>query len=376
MTNHDTSPEIYEFALKVLTDRQSLDDAQVEEWLAVPENVRALEELARLRSTGYNNDIFMHRAADKQRLLSRLKRPRNVRRLAAASVAAALLLAVVTLFPEKPVPAGNTVSGAVELVLPDGRVIDIGAEERQPDEIPNYAIKPDALVQVADAATDGPQTPDYLHTLKIGTGRFFRVVLSDSTVVWLNSESEIHYPGHFGADERRVRLSGEAYFEVAHDPGKPFSIDFDGGSVTVLGTKFNVSAYANDPQVFTTLAEGSVKVTTTGGEETLLLPDQQCVLEKSSGTVRVEAVDAADYKAWVDGRFVFRSKPMADIMRQLQRWYGVEVEYADDTIMDYQFYGAFMRTSDLGNLLRAIELAVGVETRWSDNKIVIEKRRK
>ena len=148
-------------------------------------------------------------------------------------------------------------------------------------------------------------------------GGEYAVVLADGTKVWLNAESELHYPVHFPEHEREVHLKGEAYFSVSKQAGKPFVVCVGDSRITVLGTEFNVRNY-QDEVVATTLVKGAVRIHD-AGRECDLTPGQQAVIEADG--IRVREVDTDLYTAWKDGYFIYREKTLDDIMKELSRWY-------------------------------------------------------
>ena len=147
-------------------------------------------------------------------------------------------------------------------------------------------------------------------------GGEYAVVLADGTKVWLNAESELHYPVHFPEHEREVHLK-EAYFSVSKQAGKPFVVCVGDSRITVLGTEFNVRNY-QDEVVATTLVKGAVRIHD-AGRECDLTPGQQAVIEADG--IRVREVDTDLYTAWKDGYFIYREKTLEDIMKELSRWY-------------------------------------------------------
>ncbi|MGN6494146.1 MAG: FecR family protein [Agriterribacter sp.] len=196
-------------------------------------------------------------------------------------------------------------------------------------------------------------------------GRQFKVVLSDGSQVWLNAASSIRYPAVFEGAQRKVQITGEAYFEIAPaytKSGKekiPFIVQFTtpsgyNGEVNVLGTHFNLNAYAEENAVKTTLLEGSVQVSLDNNESALLQPGQQVGIGKNgkmkvSGDVDVDAV-----MAWKNGYFSFNKTDMATLMREISRWYDVEIEYAG-AIPDRKFGGEISRSSNASDVLKIME---------------------
>lgn len=195
-------------------------------------------------------------------------------------------------------------------------------------------------------------------------GGQYQIVLPDGTKVWLNSASSLRYPIQFTADERRVELTGEAYFEVtAHEDGQgekiPFRVETATQVVEVLGTQFNINSYSDEDAVKTTLLEGSVRVFTnlpgrTDNRGVLLEPNQQSVLKY--GTLDVVRVSAGESTAWKEGYFNFNEADLATVMRQLARWYDVDVVY-EGTIPQGTYSGKVYRNMSLSKVLDVLTYA-------------------
>lgn len=211
-------------------------------------------------------------------------------------------------------------------------------------------------------ATGGEPLYNIINTPR---GRQFKIVLSDGSQVWLNAASSIRYPAVFEGAQRKVQITGEAYFEVAPAYMKsskekmPFIVQFTtpsgySGEVNVLGTHFNVNAYAEETAVKTTLLEGSVKVLLDNNESALLQPSEQVGIGKNGkmkvwGNIDLEAV-----MAWKNGYLSFNRTDMSALMREISRWYDVEIEYAG-AIPNRQFGGEISRNSNLSEVLKIME---------------------
>ena len=175
------------------------------------------------------------------------------------------------------------------------------------------------LVYTADAEAEVVQ-----NKLLVPRGGYYSVLLEDGTTVHLNAESELVYPSAFSKDVRTVSLVGEAYFDVAHDAGRPFVVEVDGYSIEVLGTQFNVTAYADERICRSTLVEGSVRIIPDNGrneEEIVLTPGEQVVHETGTDIFSVARVNTKVYTAWMDREFVFENTPLSEALRIVSRWY-------------------------------------------------------
>jgi ferric-dicitrate binding protein FerR (iron transport regulator) len=194
------------------------------------------------------------------------------------------------------------------------------------------------------------------NTVRTPKGGQYQVVLSDGTKVWLNAASSIRFPVAFGGMERRVILKGEAYFEVAKNPSRAFVVQSGNGmEVKVLGTHFNVMAYEDEATVETTLLEGSVQVTDQKAGQAMLRPGEQARIT-SGKNLDVIKTDTQQVVAWKNGYFHFNRSDIGTIMRQVARWYDVDVKYEGEIGHD-QFVGKIMRTENIDEVLRILELS-------------------
>lgn len=200
---------------------------------------------------------------------------------------------------------------------------------------------------VSGAVSANKQTYNTLSTAK---GEQYQVNLPDGTKVWLNAASSLTYaPSFSGKAERRVQLNGEAYFEVAKDKLHPFIVKTQDQEVKVLGTHFNVNSYQDESTEKTTLLEGSVNV----NNKAVLQPGQQSVVS-DAGNVRVQQADLDGAVAWKNGYFQFNDVPLQTIMRQISRWYDIEVIYKG-TLTNDAFNGTIDRKASLSRILKILE---------------------
>lgn len=181
-------------------------------------------------------------------------------------------------------------------------------------------------------------------------GGEYQLILPDGTKVWLNSDSKLEFPNTFVGDERRVKLAGEAYFEVAKNKAKPFRVEVDRVEVVVLGTSFNIHAY--DEAVKTTLVEGAVKLNV-AGKAYSLSPGFEANVDQ--GGVKIVKSDVYEQIAWKDGRFVFREKRLEEVMSILSRWYDFEIFYQNAAVKDLHFTGNIPRHATINEVLKFLE---------------------
>ncbi|MCP2028407.1 ferric-dicitrate binding protein FerR (iron transport regulator) [Flavobacterium sp. HSC-32F16] len=191
------------------------------------------------------------------------------------------------------------------------------------------------------------------NTLVTPNGKTFQIALPDGTSVWMNAGSSLKYPTYFEGNDRTVVLTGEAYFEVAHNAKMPFKVFSNGQEVEVLGTHFNVRAYQNEPVFKTTLLEGKIKITE-GDNSSLVKPGQQIVVSPDKHSMKTKEVNAELAIAWKNRLFYFENARYDEIMREIERWYDVDVIYKGK-IPDERFEGAIQKDLKLNQVLKMLE---------------------
>lgn len=212
--------------------------------------------------------------------------------------------------------------------------------------------------------------------LTIPKGGQFYVELSDGTKVWLNSESKLKYPVSFiDGKERKVELLyGEAYFDVTHSAetgGSKFVVNTNEQDITVLGTEFNVKAYADESNILTTLVKGKVNVTN-GIDTKMLTPGLQSNLSLLSNTIELSEVDVTYETAWKNGYFMFDKEPLEKMLKTLSKWYDLEVVFEDDTKKAIVFSGLLNRSSKIEELLTNLQKTGEVEFTIENKKVIIK----
>ena len=206
------------------------------------------------------------------------------------------------------------------------------------------------------------------NTISTPKGGQYQLELPDGSQVWLNATSSIHFPTTFTGTDRRIEITGEAYFEIAKNPNMPFIVTVNNSEVQVLGTHFNINAYNDEDNVKTTLLEGSVRFINDDNIN-ILKPGQQAQLTKDGMTKVVSNVDVDEVVAWKNGMFAFENAGIETIMRQMSRWYDVEIEYKGKT--DDLFIAEMRRNIKLSDALKALELTGKVKFDIQDKKIIV-----
>lgn len=207
------------------------------------------------------------------------------------------------------------------------------------------------------------------NTLSTVKGQQYQVILPDGSKVWLNAASSITYPANFAnLKNRMVQLSGEAYFEVAKDKSHPFIVKTDRQQVEVLGTHFNVNSYGDEGATRTTLLEGSVKVLSDKGQK-VLLPGQQSRLIRNA--LKVSAADLNETVAWKNGDFIFNNEEFSSILRQLSRWYNVDI-VDNGKHSELHLSGTISRSKNMSTVLKALEVTGKVKFKIEGKTVVVE----
>jgi transmembrane sensor len=318
--------------------------------------------------------------AIRQRIVQRPRYPRLRTFAAAAAVLALAVSGLLYFMRETPPPTRGTSTFAADhqvkpggnkavLTLADGSQITL-------DSAGNGAIAQQGNVQViklnsgqlAYQAGGAGQPKSGYNTLTTPRGGQFRIVLPDGSNVWLNAASSLRFPTAFAGKERAVELQGEAYFEIAENTQQPFKVMVNDMTVQVLGTHFNVMAYADEQQARTTLLQGAVKVVR-GVQALTLKPGQQAVTDHQSNINLKENINLEEVVAWKNGYFQFNHEPLEGVMRQVGRWYDAEIAY-EGNVPSREFGGQVLRSSSITDVLKMLELT-GVHFRVEGKKIIV-----
>jgi ferric-dicitrate binding protein FerR (iron transport regulator) len=212
------------------------------------------------------------------------------------------------------------------------------------------------------------------NTISTPKGGQYQIVLADGSKVWLNAASSLRFPTSFSGKERKVELTGEGYFEVAKNAAMPFRVSVNGMQVEALGTHFNVNAYSDESSIKTTLLEGAVKMkndmpANSGSSSILLAPGEQADFTKDHNFKINSNPNLEEIIAWKDGNFEFNDTPITDIMRQISRWYDVEVDYKGEQPA-HKLTGKISRNVNLSSLIDMLQYT-GVNMKIENKKIII-----
>lgn len=193
------------------------------------------------------------------------------------------------------------------------------------------------------------------NTLYVPAGQRMRITLQDGTEVWLNAQTKLTYPSIFAGEERRVHIEGEAFFDVAKNPEKPFIVSSRGIDMKVLGTKFNVNSYPGEEPMETCLLEGSLKVYYPGLEKkaVILKPNERITVKKNQ--MFVDALPHSDYFLWKEGIYSFKNEPLIHILKKLELYFDVRILVEDPSIYKWEYTGKFRQRDGIDEILRMIQ---------------------
>jgi transmembrane sensor len=360
--------------------RQTLtreEEQELDDWItASDENMRLFGELTDGKNIAASlktyDDIDAEEALQRVKAKMRMKRTRPLWHYAvAASVILLIGFGVLMLFKgdkarDEQVIAGNDIapgSGKASLTLEDGTVILLEGK----DTSINSNIKVSAAMnQVSYIGLE--QSPADYHTLQVPAKGRYSLVLNDGTKVWLNAASSIRFPLSFTSTQRMVYVTGETYFEVAKDTKRPFRVVANEMIVEAVGTAFNVNAYDDEPVKATTLVEGKVKVFV-AGDSVLVDPGEKTLV--ADGKITKTNADIITETAWKDNKFRFRNTELAVIMRQLSRWYGVEIEFKFPVNVHLNL--PIDRDVPISKVLEILQATGEAKFEVKDNKVFVSK---
>jgi ferric-dicitrate binding protein FerR (iron transport regulator) len=321
--------------------------------------------------------IFREGAADAQR-----RRVVRRRRLIYGSLAAAIVAgmiatgvhvslrdkqaAPVAAIQRQLLPPG---ASKAMLTLADGTVIPL-------DSANNGALARQGNTQIVSRngalsySAGGHVDKVMYNTVVTPSGGQYQLTLADGSRVWLNAASSIRFPTAFTGKERIVEITGEAFFEIAQRADMPFQVKVQDMQVNVLGTSFNIMAYRDEQAIKTTLVDGAVQLKH-GDQASILKPGLQASLAGREGRFVIATADMEQTLAWKEGKFRFRNTNIRTIMRQLSRWYNIDVSYEGD-VSDIDLTGVISRREEAGKLLTALEATQRVQFEVNGNNVTVK----
>jgi ferric-dicitrate binding protein FerR (iron transport regulator) len=362
-----------------------------------PEEYRLLEEyqdgmeLAEFDS----NDIPIDKVALRNRIWQRLNNSRQQQKVRwignayRVSAAACFLLVISLLWwrtQHNEIPAAKHLVAQVKhpaikpggnkayLTMANGTIIQLtGAKNGELATQAGFRISKakNGLITYQQLADNGnaQNITNAYNTITTPRGGQYQIILSDGTQVWLNSASSLRYPVSFTGNTRQVELTGEAYFEVAKNAHMPFHVQAGAATVQVLGTHFNINSYPDNAEVVTTLLEGSVRMQK-GTATSMLIPGQQGITANNQNNIQVQKADITEVMGWKNGYFVFHDENITNIMKQVSRWYDIDVEY-DGDVKDREFGGTVSRYKDVTELLNNMELTQAIHYKIIGRRVII-----
>lgn len=259
-----------------------------------------------------------------------------------------------------------------QLILADGQRIKIESKQSKIEYLGNG----NALVlnDTSKITQSKPTSPESFNQMIVPYGKRSKILLADGTQVWINSGSKLVYPSNFTGTKREVFLEGEAYFEVSTDKNKPFFVKTDNFQVKVLGTKFGVQAYKNEPDQNTVLLEGKVSLSNGKGiftEEQELMPNQKAVISGQDKTISISNVrDAQNYIAWIHGYLNLEDENFQGLANRISRYYNMEIEI-NSTVPNRRLSGKLDLKEDPTRILDGLSKIFNIKYEQKGDKIIV-----
>lgn len=257
------------------------------------------------------------------------------------------------------------------LALAGESVVELGADEKT---LKNISVvtepKSKKAVLVIDVKDRASEALYKLNEIVVPKYAEYQINLEDGTRVWLNSETKMKFPLKFSGNERSVFISGEAYFQVAHNAEKPFIVHLNESTqIKVLGTEFNVRTY-EDELSQSTLISGSIELKH-NGKTTMVNPGESCIVDNATGQVNIREADIMSVTSWKNGEFVFRNETLEYIIKELSRWYNINVVIENEELKNERFYLYFNRTTGFEDIINQITKTGKINYNYKNKSIVI-----
>ncbi|MFD2556309.1 FecR family protein [Sphingobacterium tabacisoli] len=265
-----------------------------------------------------------------------------------------------------PILAGNIAPGTnrAMLMLESGEEITLSEQQEG-------LLALDGMISYTDGTAIKEVNMLQQLTLTTPAAGQYQIQLPDGTKAWLNALSSISYPARFESDVRKITVTGEVYLEVSRDASKRFVVVANQQEIEVLGTHFNINSYADDGNTYTTLAEGSLKVTSkVDGSNVQLKPGEQSVLSNKKG-LWVEKADIEQVLSWKEGFYIIQNQPLSLFSKQIERWYNVDIEMGSKG--DLRLSAMIPRDVNLSEVIQAIELKTGIQFKIEGRRITVQE---
>ena len=373
--------------LYLVGDLSGEEKVKLEEWVTQdPSREKLFKEICNEKSVASDFGIYekvnKDSAWEKVILKGNIKQKNNARRLGwykfVAAVMIPLMVVAVGYFireTKQGIEPKDTEFASIEpgkskaiLRLADNRVIEITREQETRFDVAEGIAATNNLSGMVYPEQVAMGKAEY-NVLEVPRGGEYTVTLSDGTVVYLNSGSELRYPVAFGAERRDVFLSGEGYFEVAKDAERPFFVNADKLKIRVYGTSFNVNTY-NIANVETVLVEGKIGIQGNNAEYTVK-PGQLALYNREEGTMEIRDVDVRPYVAWKEHEFMFDDESLEEIMNTLSLWYDVDVFFQTASLKQLHFTGHLGRYEEVSHILDAISGVTQVKFSVKGRTIIV-----
>ena len=373
--------------LYLVGDLSGEEKVKLEEWVSQdPSREKLFKEICNEKSVASDFGIYekvnKDSAWEKVILKGNIKQKNNARRLGwykfVAAVMIPLMVVAVGYFireTKQGIEPKDTEFASIEpgkskaiLRLADNRVIEITREQETRFDVAEGIAATNNLSGMVYPEQVAMGKAEY-NVLEVPRGGEYTVTLSDGTVVYLNSGSELRYPVAFGAERRDVFLSGEGYFEVAKDAKRPFFVNADKLKIRVYGTSFNVNTY-NIANVETVLVEGKIGIQGNNAEYTVK-PGQLALYNREKGTMEIRDVDVRPYVAWKEHEFMFDNESLEEIMNTLSLWYDVDVFFQTASLKQLHFTGHLGRYEEVSHILDAISGVTQVKFSVKGRTIIV-----
>ncbi len=381
------SETIYQIIHSILADEATDEERRIfTEWLDASDTNRAeyekLKRLYQVTTHRSKNKTFNTEFAWQQVHKQTISKKKTFRLPVWTRYAAMVAIIVFTgmiYFSKQPASTIHEVNmeefSQPTLLLENGEKIAL-TEESFSMQKKDVVIKNDARNKLVYEPQKGTQNKNVQNNhLVIPKGKTYKLLLSDGTKIWLNSETEITYPTRFVGNKRVVNLIGEAFFEVAKNKEKPFIVNANGMEVKVLGTSFNISCYTTDKTFNTTLINGSVSVKTNNKEAQTIVPSEQLTYYKESEQTTIHTVNTELFTSWINGEYIFKDTTLEEIVKKLQRWYDFSVNYEDESLKHNRYSLTADRNTNLDHLLEVISYTSNVKLERINNIINIKKNK-